>query len=107
MKVMFFFHRSSSIEDTATNYTIVSDYWFVLGVLYEIPSTFTVTDMIQCILNSSNRSTETDNVITLQDQITKKKIYRRSQYGFKPMHDTELMIPSNCDPDEIIEFMLV
>lgn len=106
MKIIFYLNRVIEIPYSQEN-QIQFDDWSVLTIRYDIPLHFTVEDTIQYINTSLHASSKTDNVLVLTEQLTTKKIHRRSPYGFKPVQDNELMIPSNCDPDEVIEFILV
>lgn len=75
--------------------------------MYHFDRTLVSSELIQCIQTSPNVSLETDMVTEISQMFPPKALYRRSNYGYKKVLETEQLIPSDCDPEEVIEFIVL
>jgi hypothetical protein len=104
MKVVIFFDRSNVINIGVGECTILSDHWYTRGIMYEIPTTFTVNALIQCM--QENVSIQSDSIDVINELLLSKTFHRRSCYGYKKIQGEDVIIPSDCD-DEVVEILLL
>ena len=104
MKIIIFFDRSKDITLQVGQCTLLSDHWYTRGLMYEVPSTLTVNELIQSM--QENVSIQSDSLEVINALLRYKAFHRRSCYGYKKLQGEDIIIPSDCD-DEVIEFLLM
>ena len=105
--IIVFFDRMNVLNTVVGECTILTEHWYARGLKYRIPTTLVSSELIQCIQTSPNVSLETDMVAEISQMFPPKALYRRSNYGYKKVLETEQLIPSDCDPEEVIEFIVL
>lgn len=105
MKMVIFFDRSNEIHKPMGECTILSDHWYTRGLMYDVPSTLTLNEFIQ--LMQIQVDIQSDSIDVINDLLQSKSFHRRSCYGYKQIQGSDILIPTDCEADEIVEFLLM
>jgi hypothetical protein len=105
MKVVIFFDRSNEINIGVGECTILSDHWYTRGIMYEVPATLTLNELVQ--LMQENVNIQSDSIDVINELLRSKTFHRRSCYGYRPIQGTDLLVPPDIEQDEVVEFLLL